>query len=48
MFAYGIGLLSLIRALRVHFAEMDQTWYADDAGAGGKFDTIKRHFQKLE
>jgi hypothetical protein len=27
---------------------MDQTWYADDAGAGGKFDAIKRHFEKLE
>jgi hypothetical protein len=26
---------------------MDQTWYADDAGAGG-FDAIKRHFEKLE
>jgi hypothetical protein len=30
MFAYGIGLLPLIRAL-VQFPEMDQTWYADDA-----------------
>jgi hypothetical protein len=35
MFAYGIGLLPLIRALKLQFPEMDQTWYADDAGAGG-------------
>jgi hypothetical protein len=48
MFAYGIGLLPLIRALKVQFPEMEQTWYADDAGAGGKFDAIKRHFEKLE
>jgi hypothetical protein len=27
---------------------MDQTWYADDAGAGGKFGTINRHFEKLK
>jgi hypothetical protein len=44
MFAYGIGLLPLIRA-QVQFPEMDQTWYADDAGAGGKFDAIKRHLK---
>jgi hypothetical protein len=30
------------------FSSRDQTWYADDAGAGGKFDAIKRHFEKLE
>jgi hypothetical protein len=47
MFAYGIGLLPLIRAL-VQFPEMDQTWYADRCSAGGKFDAIKRHFEKLE
>jgi hypothetical protein len=29
---------------QVQFPEMDQTWYADDAG-GGKFDAIKRHFE---
>ena len=27
---------------------MSQPWYADDAGAGGKFDQIKVYFEKLE
>jgi hypothetical protein len=27
---------------------MEQTWYADNAGTGGKLDAIKRHFEKLE
>jgi hypothetical protein len=35
MFAYGVGLLPLIRALKASFPAVDQTWYADDAGAGG-------------
>ncbi|WP_288993061.1 hypothetical protein, partial [uncultured Marinobacter sp.] len=48
MFAYGVGLLPLIRALKESFPAMDQTWYADDAGAGGKFDAIKQHFAKLQ
>jgi hypothetical protein len=30
--------------LSSQFPEMDQTWYADDAGAGG-VDAIKRHFE---
>jgi hypothetical protein len=48
MFAYGIGILPLIRVLKGLFPKLDQTWYADDTGAGGKFDSIKRHFEKLE
>jgi hypothetical protein len=48
MFAYGVGLLPLIRALKESFPAMDQTWYADDAGAGGKFNAIKQLFAKLQ
>jgi hypothetical protein len=48
MFVYGIGLLPLIRILKVSFPEMDQTWYADDAGTGDSFDPIKAHFRMLE
>jgi hypothetical protein len=40
--------LPFIRARKVQFSETEQTWYADDAGAGGKFDAIKHHFEKLE
>jgi hypothetical protein len=32
---------------QIYSFQMDQTWYADDAGAGS-FDAIKRHFEKLE
>ena len=48
MFVYGIGLLPLIRTLKKSFPELDQTWYADDACSGGKFDSIKLHFRKLQ
>jgi hypothetical protein len=50
MFAYGISILPLIRILKQEFPEVEQPWYADHAGAGGKFDTISiRHlFLKLQ
>jgi hypothetical protein len=39
MFAYGISILLLIRQLKKEFPLVEQPWwYADDAGAGGKFD----------
>ena len=40
MFIYGISLLPLIRQLKAKFPMVQQPWYADDAGAGGKFDAI--------
>ena len=48
MFAYGVGMLPLIRLLKELFPGLDQTWYADDAGVGGDFDDIKEHFAKLQ
>jgi hypothetical protein len=48
MFAYGVGLLPLIRALKKACPEVVQTWYADDAGAAGKFKAIKQQFAKLQ
>jgi hypothetical protein len=47
IFAYGIGILLLIRILKAKFPAVEQPWYADDAGAGGKFDDIRRFFVKL-
>jgi hypothetical protein len=47
MFAYGIGILPLIRQLKAEFPHVDQSWYADDAGAGAKFDKIERFFRRL-
>jgi hypothetical protein len=48
MVAYGIGVLPLIRQLKHEFPEVEQPWYADDAGAAGNFDSIRRHFTRLQ
>ena len=32
MFAYGIGLLTLICQFKAEFPEVEQAWYVDDAG----------------
>ena len=48
MIAYGIGVLPLIRELRDAYTHVNQTWYADDAGAGGGFGHILEHFQDLQ
>ena len=40
MIAYGIGVLPLIRVLRLDHPQVYQPWYADDAGAGGRFKDI--------
>jgi hypothetical protein len=47
MFAYGIGILPLIRQLKKEFPLVEQPWYADDAGAGGKFDRMRSQFLRL-
>jgi hypothetical protein len=41
MFIYGLGLLPLIRQLKAEFPIIQQIWYADNAGAGGKFNAIQ-------
>jgi hypothetical protein len=48
MFAYGIGVLPLIRRLKRSYPDLFQPWYADDAGAGGKFADIKAMFEDLQ
>ena len=48
MITYGIGLLPLIRELRGAHPRVTQLWYADDAGAGGKFSHILEHLRDLQ
>jgi hypothetical protein len=48
MAAYGILLLPLIRQLKREIPEVSQPWYADDAGAGGNFDSLRRYFERLQ
>ena len=40
MFAYGLGVLPRIWHLKHEFPSLEQPWYADDAGAAGKFAII--------
>jgi hypothetical protein len=49
MFALGTGILpALIRLLKAEFPQVEQPWHADDAGAGGKFEDIRRLFRRPE
>ena len=48
MIAYGIGVHPLIRNLRRDRHRVTQPWYADDAGAGGKFGDVMAHFRYLQ
>ena len=48
MAAYGILLLPLIRQLQDEIPDVNQPWYADDAGAGGKFCAIQEYFEQLQ
>ena len=42
--ASGIRFLPLIRELQGDHPQVTQPWYADDAGAGWKFQQILEHF----
>ena len=48
MIVYGIGVLPLIRELWGAHPCVTQPWYADDAGAGGKFTHILAHLWNLQ
>ena len=48
MIAYGIGVLPLIRDLRRDHPRVMHTWYADDAGVGGKLGDVMAHFRDLQ
>jgi hypothetical protein len=48
MFVYGLGILPLIRKLKAEFMQVKQPWYADDAGAGGNFRSIRHFFLRLQ
>ena len=45
---YGIGVLFLIMELRGAHPRVTHPWYADDAGAGGKFPNIIEHLRYLQ
>jgi hypothetical protein len=47
MFCYGSGILPMIRQLKALYPDLNQPWYADDAGALGPFDDTIRMFTRL-
>ena len=44
---YVIRILSLIYELHISHTHIMQSWYADDAGAGGKFLALQAHMRDL-
>eukprot|EP00978_Attheya_sp_CCMP212_P001429 scaffold3002_cov64-Attheya_sp.AAC.2 len=48
MVAYGLMMLPLIKQLKREHPDVSQPWYADDAGAGGKFTAIRKQFDRLQ
>ena len=47
MIVYGIGILTLIKNLKRAIPDVTQPWYADDAGALGKFARLETYFGSL-
>ena len=45
--SYGLGILNLVRELRIDHLSTTQPWYADDAWAGGTFEGIRHHLDKM-
>ena len=48
MITYGIGVLPLIREILGSHPHTTQPWYADDVGAGGKFEHSIAHLRDLQ
>ena len=48
MVAYGIGILPLIKTLKVGFSDIPYPWYADNLGALGKFSNVELYFNSLK
>ena len=47
MVLYGLGIPPLVQELRKAHPGVTQTWYADDAGAGGTNNGIHHHLDDL-
>ena len=47
MVAYGLGVLPLIKNLKIAYPDVTQPWYDDNAGALGKFVNIEVCFNSL-
>ena len=48
MVAYGIGVIPLIKRLKLLYPGITEAWYADGAGALGTFDNIGSYLNGLK
>ena len=48
MVAYVIGVLPLIKRLKLAYPDVTQPWYANDAGELGTFDNMELYFNLLK
>ena len=48
MVAYGIGIIPLIKRLKVGFPDVTHPWYDDDAGVLGTFSDVELYFNSLK
>ena len=48
MFAYGIGILLLIKQLKAVFLDVTQPWYANNSGTLGTFARVGSYFNLLK
>lgn len=49
MIAYGLGLLPLIRLLKLEFPDIKfHSWYADDSAVAGSLSAISKLFKRLQ
>ena len=48
IFAYGIGILSLIKKLKAGFPDANQTWYSNDSSSVGIFSNVELYFNSLK
>ena len=47
MIAYGIRIIPLIKGLKREIPDVNQPWYADDAGYLGTFARLETYFDLL-
>ena len=48
MVSYGVGILPLIKFLKLTYPDVTQPWYADDAGSLGTFNHLEKYFKELK
>ena len=48
MFAYRIGILPLIKLLKLTYSDVIQAWFADNTGALGTFNHLERYSKAIK